>query len=87
MRTDGNEQIVRNLKIARGQVDGIIKMVEEGRYCIDIARQISATVSILKKVNADIIHRHMKSCVKDAIMKGEGDERLEEVFELLKKYI
>jgi DNA-binding FrmR family transcriptional regulator len=84
---DKNSPVFRNLKIARGQVDGIIKMLEEDRYCIDVSRQIMATISILKKVNAEILHDHMKGCVKKAILEGGGDESLEEVLEIMRKYI
>ena len=53
MHRDKNSPVFRNLKIARGQVDGIIKMLEEDRYCIDVSRQIMATISILRKVNGN----------------------------------
>lgn len=87
MHREKDSPIFRNLKIARGQVEGIIKMLEEDRYCIDISRQIMATISILKKVNAEILHDHMRGCVKKAILDDGGDESLEEVFEIIRKYI
>ena len=39
------------LKTARGQVDGILRMVEEDRYCIDVSKQVLATIALLKKAN------------------------------------
>ncbi len=87
MHREKDSPIFRNLKIARGQVEGIIKMLEEDRYFIDISRQIMATISILKKVNAEILHDHMRGCVKKAILDDGGDESLEEVFEIIRKYI
>lgn len=87
MHREKNSPVFRNLKIARGQVDGIIKMLEEDRYCIDVSRQIMAAISILKKVNAEILHDHMKGCVRKAILEDGGDESLEEVFEIIRKYI
>ena len=50
MRAD-KKKISTLLKTARGQLDGILKMVEEDRYCIDISNQLMATQSILKKIN------------------------------------
>lgn len=41
--------IVHKLKIARGQLDGILQMVEENRYCVDISNQLLATQALLKK--------------------------------------
>ena len=47
MKAD-HDQITRLLKTARGQIDGILKMVEEDRYCLDVSNQLMATQSILK---------------------------------------
>ncbi|NLN04669.1 MAG: metal-sensing transcriptional repressor, partial [Clostridiaceae bacterium] len=47
------EKVYRLLKTARGQIDGLIKMVEEDRYCIDISTQLLATQAILRRVNKE----------------------------------
>ena len=49
MNETGRNNTLRLLRTARGQVDGIIRMLEEGRYCIDISNQILATEALLKK--------------------------------------
>ena len=54
------KRIVRLLKTARGQMDGIIRMVEEDRYCIDISQQLMATEAILNKANKEILTAHLK---------------------------
>ena len=46
MRAD-KDTISRLLKTARGQIDGILKMVEDDRYCMDISNQVMATEAIL----------------------------------------
>ena len=46
-----HEAIKRRLKTARGQIDGLIKMVEEDRYCLDISNQLLATQALLKRAN------------------------------------
>ena len=48
------KKVLRLLKTARGQMDGIIKMVEENRYCIDISQQLMATEAILNRANKEI---------------------------------
>ncbi len=73
------------LKTARGQLDGILKMVEEDRYCVDISNQLMATQSILKKINREILHAHMSHCVKDAVENGNAEEKLNEVMQLMDK--
>ena len=49
-----HKKIERLLKTARGQIDGILRMVEEDRYCMDISAQVMATDAILRKVNEKI---------------------------------
>ncbi len=79
------EQIVRLFKTARGQIDGLLKMVEENRYCIDISHQILATQAILRRANSEILKAHLKGCVSEAVGSGTGEEKLEEIFEILDK--
>ena len=50
--------ILRLLKTARGQMDGILKMVEENRYCIDISQQLMAAEAILNRANKEILAAH-----------------------------
>nr|WP_122012896.1 metal-sensing transcriptional repressor [Maliibacterium massiliense] len=84
MKAD-NGSVLRLLRTARGQMDGIIRMVEEDRYCVDISNQILATQSILQKVNREIIRAHLKGCVRDAFASGEADAKIEEMIALLDK--
>jgi DNA-binding FrmR family transcriptional regulator len=74
------------LKTARGQIDGIIKMIEEERYCIDISTQLLAVIALLKRANIEIINKHVETCVREAVESGEVEEKLEEL-EMLMKYI
>jgi len=78
-------QITKLLKTARGQLDGIIKMVDDDRYCIDISNQILATSSILRKVNKEIIHAHMTHCVKESFESGNADEKINELLSIIEK--
>lgn len=79
------KQVTRLLKTARGQIDGILKMIEENKYCVDISTQILATNAVLKKANKEIISAHMKSCVSDAIEHGNGEEKITELVQLIDK--
>lgn len=75
------------LKTSKGQIEGIIKMIEENRYCVDISNQILSSQALLKKANLEILNQHIKNCVKDAIIKGNGDEKIDEIVTILDKYI
>lgn len=82
-----DSEIMNSLKTARGQIDGILKMIDEGRYCIDISKQIMAVQSLLKKANMKILKNHMHSCVASALQEGKGDEKIDEIIYILEKYI
>ena len=75
------------LKTARGQIDGVIRMVEEDRYCIDVSKQLLATIALLKKANLVILKQHMDTCVKDAIRTDKGAEKIDEINLILEKYL
>jgi DNA-binding FrmR family transcriptional regulator len=75
------------LKTARGQIDGVLRMVEEDRYCIDVSKQVLATVALLKKANIVILKQHMDTCVKDAIRTNKGAEKIDEITLILEKYL
>ena len=85
----GKEKAAQKLKTVRGQIDGIIKMLEEDRYCVDISTQILSAIGLLKKANIDVLNSHIRSCVKDAILEGEaeGEEKIEEIINIIDKYI
>lgn len=86
---EGKKRAAIKLKTARGQLDGIIKMLEEGRYCVDISTQILSAIGLLKKANIDVLNTHIRSCVATAILEGEdqGEEKIEEIINIIDRYI
>lgn len=80
-------QVSRLLKTARGQLDGILKMIEEDRYCMDISNQLMATQSILSKANSEVLKAHMNCCVRAAAESGDAEEKLEEISALIDKLV
>ncbi len=86
-----NQDALKRLKTVEGHLRGVIRMVEEDAYCIDVIRQIQAVEAALNKVSAAILEDHLNSCVTAAI---QGDDPLErervlkeisEVFEMSTK--
>ncbi|MFA6800867.1 MAG: metal-sensing transcriptional repressor [Acholeplasmataceae bacterium] len=75
------------LKTARGQMDAVIRMAEEERYCVDVANQIGATEALLKKANLLILQDHINTCVKTSFTDGTSEEKIAEVITLLDKYL
>lgn len=84
MKAD-REKVSRLLRTARGQIDGIIKMIEEDRYCIDVSNQIIATEALLHKANREVLHAHIDQCVKEAILSGDTEEKLTEIRSIVDK--
>ena len=86
---EGKKKAINKLKTARGQIEGIIKMMENDRYCVDISTQILSVIGLLRKANIDILNGHLRSCVATAILEGEaqGDEKIEEIINIIDKYI
>ncbi len=80
-------ELKNTLKTARGQIDGILKMIDDERYCIDISKQIFAVQSLLKKANMKILRDHMNSCVLSAVNDGTAEEKIAEIIYILEKYI
>jgi DNA-binding FrmR family transcriptional regulator len=85
------EATLRRLKTIEGHLRGVIRMVEEDAYCIDVIRQIQAVDAALNKVSAQILENHLNSCVITAIKGNNARERekvlkeITEVFEMSAK--
>lgn len=78
-------KVTRLLKTARGQLDGLLQMVDDDRYCIDISNQLLATIAILKKVNIEILDAHLEHCVTQALTDKEAEEKVDEVMMVIRK--
>lgn len=79
-----HKSVTRMLKTARGQIDGILRMVEEDRYCVDILTQVSAIQSALNAFNKELLGQHIKTCVVHDIRDGK-DEVVDELVCTLQK--
>ena len=79
--------ILRLLKNARGQIDGIIKMVEDDRYCMDISQQVMAADAMLRRVNKEILSAHLKHCVEHATDDKERSDKIDELVSALGKLL
>ena len=69
------ENTLRRLRTVEGHLRGVIRMVEQDEYCIDVIRQIQAVESALNKVSTQILENHLNSCVTTAIQGNSAKER------------
>lgn len=82
---DTHERVTHRLKIARGHLDKVIKMMDEDAYCIDVMHQMQAVESGLKETGNLLLENHLKTCVADQISKGKKDEAISEIMQVFKK--
>ncbi|AWN75899.1 TPA: metal-sensitive transcriptional regulator [Legionella anisa] len=84
-----HEKELHRLNRAIGQLEGIKRMIEDKRYCIDILTQIRAARSALKTIELSVLDTHIKGCLGHiATLSDESmrNQKLNEIIALLKKY-
>jgi DNA-binding FrmR family transcriptional regulator len=81
------ERILHRLKIAKGHLEKVIKMVEKDEYCINVLHQSQAVQKALKETDNVMLENHLKTCASDAIRKGKQKEAIEEVMEVFKRTV
>ncbi len=84
--TKDQDKIKKYLNIAKGQLEGIIKMIDEDRYCLDVSDQLLATRSLLKKTNNLILKNHIDCCVKEGMLNGDTS-KVDEIIKVLEKQL
>jgi DNA-binding FrmR family transcriptional regulator len=77
------KSVSARLKRIEGQVGGLLRMVEEDRYCVDVLTQVSAIRAALHKVEAEILRDHVSHCVVDAFTSGDTIGQQQKVEELV----
>lgn len=84
---DHSEDLVR-LRRIRGQIEGVERMIEEGRYCLDIVHQIRSIMAALKSAEGLVMQRHIRHCVRTAVDARDpklSEEKIEELVTLFNK--
>ena len=74
---------LQRLKTIEGHLRGVIRMLEQDAYCIDVIRQIQAVEAALNKVNGMILEGHLNSCVITAVKGEDPVERQRVLKEIL----
>ena len=82
---DTQERILHRLKIAQGHLKKVLKMVEDGEYCIDVIHQSQAIQAALSQADNLVLENHLKTCAAEAIKSGKQEEAIRELMNVLKK--
>lgn len=83
MERPGKAQLLNRLNRIEGQVRGVGRMVEDGRYCIDILTQVQAARAALSRVESELLKEHLNHCIEGAIVSGDRDEQRKKASELI----
>ena len=79
-------KIINRLKSIEGHIRGVVKMVEDGAYCIDIVNQINAVQAALQKVSTLVLDKHLHTCVTTAIRGDDPSERERVIDEIVQVF-
>lgn len=86
MDEQAKAKVLGRLRRIEGQVQGIQRMVEEDKYCVDILLQLTAVQGAVEQVQKLILGQHIESCVTDAIRSGNSRDRQKKMDELLEVF-
>lgn len=79
------KSVNRRLSIISGQINGLKKMVEEERYCVDILTQISAIQASLSSVGKVVVRQHLETCVTNGIKSESPEKHYDELMKIIYK--
>ena len=80
------KELMRRINRISGQVQGIARMIEEERYCVDLLVQVSAARSALNQVGMQLFEDHTRGCVARAIRAGEEEDTIAELVSVLRTF-
>ena len=83
MNSELKKTVVARLQRIAGQVEGVARMIEQDRYCVDILLQVAAAQAALGKAGALILRSHVDTCVNDAMTNGTAAQRKKKIDELM----
>jgi DNA-binding FrmR family transcriptional regulator len=83
MERENRPKLLNRLSRIEGQVRGVARMVEDGRYCIDILTQVQAVRAALARVETEMLNDHLSHCIEGAIASGDKEEQRRKASELI----
>lgn len=84
MKPDVEKRTTKRLRSIQGQIDGIIRMVDEDKYCIDVLIQFKAIQSALAATKNIILEGYMENCMLDKVKGGKEKEAFEELMSIVR---
>ncbi|MDP3941951.1 MAG: metal-sensing transcriptional repressor [bacterium] len=81
-----NERVVHRIRIAKGHLETVLKMAEDGKYCIDVINQSRAVQNALKETDYLLLENHLQTCVVGLVQKGKAKQSVEEIMTLFRNH-
>jgi DNA-binding FrmR family transcriptional regulator len=78
------KEALNRLKTVRGHLDGIVRMVEDDAYCVDVMKQVSAAQASLERVNRLVLKNHLETCFAEAVADGRAQAAVAELVDAVK---
>lgn len=82
MNANSKKKAMRRLNLIKGQLSGLMKMVEEERYCVDIITQSSAIKEALSGVDGLVLENHLSTHVLHQMRSGKAKQATEEILKV-----
>lgn len=80
--TSKRPEILRRLSYIEGHLQGVRKMIEDDKYCVDVLKQTYAVRRAIEKMEALILENHLHGCVVAGIHEGREDAVIGELLAL-----
>lgn len=83
MNESTKEAVLRRLRRIAGQVEGIARMIEQDRYCVDVLLQMASAQAALGQAGKLVLKSHVETCVTTALASGKTRDRKQKIDELM----
>ncbi|MBA7537255.1 Copper-sensing transcriptional repressor RicR [subsurface metagenome] len=83
MTNEHKRKVINRLNRIEGQIRGIVRMIHEDRYCIEILTQTRAVVAAIHKAEDNIFHNHLKTCVSETFNDGKPENQKGKITEIM----
>lgn len=85
---ESHPDIIKRLNRARGHLQSVTQMIEEGRPCLDIAQQLHAVEKAIQQAKRTLVQDHIDHCLDAAIGDGTRDQQAQiEEFKAIVRYL
>ena len=79
MTADIHTNAMKRLAYIEGHLQGVRKMLEEDRYCVDILKQTHAIRKAIEKLETVLLDGHLRTCVVEGIQQGKAEQIIDEL--------